>query len=65
LLGLRLLRIDGVVLLSPGRLEEPMSRASASPAPVVGYELSEAARLLQETEATLRGAENGSHPAMS
>jgi len=53
LLGLRLLRVDGVVLLSPGRLESPVLR-SVDGSPQVGHDLVEAARLLEETEATLR-----------
>ena len=40
LLGLRLLRVDGVVLLSPGRVREPevAARAPDPPAPVVRQE---------------------------
>jgi hypothetical protein len=67
-LGMRLLRVDGVVLLSPARLvgpvpPQPVTREPAPPAPGVGYDLTEAARLLREADATLRSASNGAGPA--
>jgi hypothetical protein len=61
-LGMRLLRVDGVVLLSPGRLAGPGAPSPAAPVPGVGYELTEAARLLREVDASLRSASNGSGP---
>lgn len=56
LLGVRLLRVDGVVLLSPGRLT---GSAYSWPPPGTegdGTNLVEAARLLDETDASLRNA---------
>lgn len=56
LLGVRLLRVDGVVLLSPGRLE---SRPIGSGPAGVGADLSEAARLLEEADVTLHNGVDG------
>lgn len=60
LLGVRLLRVDGVVLMSPARLVGPAPSASsggrmttASPAPN-GLMLAQAAQLLRENDAQLR-----------
>ena len=62
-LGLRLLRVDGVVLLAPGRLETPTTRApDAKTPPIAGYDLTEAAQLLRETDATLRGVTRSERP---
>jgi hypothetical protein len=52
-LGMRLLRVDGVVLLAPGRLDTA-SPGDGAAAPGVGADLSEAARLLEEADVTLR-----------
>lgn len=55
LLGIRLLRVDGVVLLAPGRLEAPVPTWTA-PAAVIGADLDEAARLIEVTDLRLRGS---------
>jgi hypothetical protein len=59
-LGVRLLRVDGTVLVSPGRLvteplAEPLAdhRAPSAPALAAGSELVEAARLLRENDEVL------------
>jgi hypothetical protein len=58
-LGLRLLRVDGTVLVSPARVVSP-PRTALAPAttrgwsPSAGSELEEAARLLRENDAVLR-----------
>ncbi len=60
LLGVRLLRVDGVVLMSPARLSAPLPAPSpparttnAVPGPN-GHLLAQAAQLLQENDANLR-----------
>jgi len=55
LLGIRLLRVDGVVLLAPGRLEQAAPVWAAPPA-VIGADLDEAARLIEVTDLRLRGS---------
>ena len=67
-LGIRLLRVDGVVLLAPGRLEEPAPTWVAPPA-IIGADLDEAARLIEVTDLRLRGSRDvlsvGQAPARS
>lgn len=63
-LGIRLLRVDGTVLLSPAGPAEPGERPVAAPPYAGGYagygdgyaagELAEAARLLRESDETLK-----------
>ena len=60
LLGVRLLRVDGIVLMSPARLSAPVPAPSpparatnAVPGPN-GHLLAQAAQLLQENDANLR-----------
>ena len=62
-LGMRLLRVDGVVLLSPGRLQTSSARPPATAVASVGYDLTEAAKLLKETESTLRAVVDREGPA--
>ena len=62
-LGLRLLRVDGVVLLSPGRLQTSSAVPPATAVPSVGYDLTEAAKLLEETDSTLRAVVDREGPA--
>jgi hypothetical protein len=56
-LGVRLLRVDGTVLLTPARLASGASHVprSTGPAPMAppGSRLAEAARLLQENDEVL------------
>ncbi|HWM75892.1 MAG TPA: hypothetical protein VNQ53_19235, partial [Nocardioides sp.] len=60
LLGVRLLRVDGIVLMSPARLSgpppaaSPRVRATDARAGQNGHLLAQAAQLLQENEAHLR-----------
>lgn len=65
LLGVRLLRVEGTVLMSPGRLVAPPASALRLPASRrvavdggahPGDGLAEAARLLAESDASLRRA---------
>lgn len=57
LLGLRLLRIDGTVLIAPGRLGETTPRIAALPVDpyrLPGQDLARAGRLLEESHRALR-----------
>ncbi|MFC4784205.1 hypothetical protein ACT8ZV_07010 [Nocardioides sp. MAHUQ-72] len=53
-LGVRLLRVDGVVLVSPARLAEAAPVRVTADGHRTGGSLVEAARLLDESDATLR-----------
>ena len=61
LLGISLLRVDGVVLLVPGRLEEPAPTWTAPPG-VIGADLDEAARLIEVTDLRLQGSRDALEP---
>jgi len=61
LMGMRLLRVDGIVLMSPARLVDPAPSAPSrerprhtGSVPPNGHLLAQAAQLLQENDAHLR-----------
>ncbi len=60
-MGMRLLRVDGIVLMSPARLVDPTPSAPSrerprhtGSVPPNGHLLAQAAQLLQENDAHLR-----------
>ena len=69
--GVRLLRLEATVVLSPAELVETAARPRAAPVPVratsvvrrgIGTGLADAARYIDEGAATLAAARNGRPP---